>query len=142
MSIKSNAVKVKATLQFPHFETQDNYNGKDVGYGVILGDLSEGAVEAIEEAFGPEDFNGRTRVKQKESLDFGKHLKVKSKFPLIPVDVDGVSFEGRTAEIGYGSRAEVVLKADKSGQPRAVKIIVTEQVTAEGVDDWDIGEAV
>ena len=135
MSIKSSALKVKATVQFPHFEQEDVYNGRNVGYGFILGHLSDAAVEAIEEAFGETDFNGNRRVKNKESMDFGNHLKIKSKYPIISVDTDGNSFEGRTNSIGYGSRVEVVLKADKSGQPRAVKVVITELEEFEGGED-------
>lgn len=131
MSIKANALKIGGTIQFPHFEKEDVYNGRQVGYSVIVGNLSQAAVEAIEDLFGAQDFNGNQRVKFKEGLDFSQHLKLKSKFPIIPEDEDGRTFEGRTDEIGYGSRCEVVLKSDKSGQPRIVKMVVTELVEVE-----------
>jgi hypothetical protein len=137
MTIQSTALKIAGTIQFPHFEKEDQYNGRAVGYSVIIGNLSERAVEAIESTYGPSDFNGNQRVKFKENLDFGQHLKLKSKFPIIPVDVDGNSFEGKTDVIGFGSRCEVILKGDKTGQPRIAKLVITELAERESDDDFD-----
>ena len=138
MSITPNVVKLKGTLQFPKLEVRDVWQGSETSYGATIGNLSTEAVDAIEETYGATGPTGQPRVKFKEALEFGKHIKITSMFPIIPKDVDGNSFEGRTADIGYGSVVGVILKGDKKGNPRIASMTVLELVSpTEGLDEDD-----
>jgi hypothetical protein len=109
-------------------ETKDVYNGQETNYCATIGNLSQDAIDAIEETFGAVGPTNHKRIKFKDNLDFGQHMKVSSQFPIIPKDMDGNSYEGRTTDIGYGSVVGVVLKGDRKGNPRIASMTVLELV--------------
>lgn len=128
MSVQPDVVKFRGTLQYPHLETKDVYNGQETNYCATIGNLSQDAIDAIEETFGAVGPTNHKRIKFKDTLDFGQHMKVSSQFPIIPKDMDGNSYEGRTTDIGYGSVVGVVLKGDRKGNPRIASMTVLELV--------------
>ena len=128
MSVQPDVVKFRGTLQYPHLETKDVYNGQETNYCATIGNLSQDAIDAIEETFGAVGPTNHKRIKFKDNLDFGQHMKVSSQFPIIPKDMDGNSYEGRTTDIGYGSVVGIVLKGDRKGNPRIASMTVLELV--------------
>ena len=122
---------VRASISFPNFETKDRMSDK---YSVQLANLSPAAVERFEES-------GISVNNKDDAYGRGDFVTCKSKFPIIPVNQDGESFEGRTGSIGYGSEVIAVIKpvqweyAGKRGiTARIVKLTVTNLVAPEAGD--------
>ena len=128
MSVQPDVVKFRGTLQYPKLEQKDVYNGQETNYCATIGNLSQDAIDAIEETYGAVGPTNHTRIKFKDNLDFGQHMKVSSMFPIIPKDTDGNSYEGRTDQIGYGSVVGITLKGDRKGNPRIASMVVLELV--------------
>ena len=152
MGIKSDSITVRGKLSFMHFIKPDDFNGRGKpAYKFRLTNLSEAAVDAIEERFGEDAGLGHKRIKFNEDYpDAGKYTGFASSFP-IKVMVEGrdVIVGGRDAEgkdiakvvdpiaesIGYGSEAIVRIIADKSDNPRAAFVDIVDLVTFDTEDD-------
>lgn len=128
--ISNERVTVRAVVNFPKFEVTDEMSGK---YQVVLANLSPAAVEKLEEL--------GIKVRN-DNGEMGATIKPTSKWPIIPVDVDGNSFMGATNQIGYGSVVRATIKpfaysvGGNSGvSPKIERIVVEElAVPAAGGD--------
>ena len=113
------AVKIKATLFWCQHNKVNELSGK---YQMILGHLSDAAVEALE-GLG-------INVMEKEEM--GKYITCKSAKPMRVYDVDGDEIN---EDIGNGSKAKAIItsyewkyKNKKGVSPSAKKIVVTEHI--------------
>ena len=113
------AVKLKATLFWCQHNKINDLSGK---YQIILGQLSDAAVEALEEM--------GINVMEKEEM--GKYITCKSAKPMRVHDVDGDEIN---EDIGNGSKAKAVVtsyewkyKNKKGVSPSLKKIVVTDLV--------------
>jgi len=113
------AVKLKATLFWCQHNKVNDMSGK---YQIDLGELSDAAVQALEEM--------GIDVKEKEGQ--GRYITCKSSKPIKVLDTDGDLIE---EDIGNGSKAKAVIssyewkyKNKKGVSPSLQKIIVTEHV--------------
>jgi hypothetical protein len=154
MTIKSDSLTVRGKLSFMHLTATDDYNGKGKPmYKFRLTNLSEAAVDAIEERFGEDAGMGYKRIKFNEAHpESGKYTGFSSGFP-IKVKIDGKDaiVGGKDANgndvakvldpianrIGYGSEAVVRIIADKNDNPRAAFVDIIDLVTFddEGTDE-------
>lgn len=152
MSIKSDSVTVRGKLSFMHLTATDDFNGKGKPmYKFRLTNLSDAAVDAIEERFGEDAGLGHKRIKFNEAYpEAGKYTGFASGFPIkVKIDgkdaiVGGKDENGKdvakildpvASRIGYGSEAVVRIIADKSDNPRAAFIDIIDLVTYEGEDE-------
>lgn len=99
--VNNESVTIRATIAFPNLEREDSMAGK---YTVQLANLSDAAVEKLEE------LGIKVSFKDGDKYERGNFITCKSKFPIIPKDVDGNSFEGMTERVGYGSVVRAALK--------------------------------
>ena len=99
--VNNESVTIRGTIAFPNLEREDSMAGK---YTVQLANLSDAAVEKLEE------LGIKVSFKDGDKYERGNFITCKSKFPIIPKDVDGNSFEGMTERVGYGSVVRVALK--------------------------------
>ena len=113
------AVKIKATLFWCQHNKINELSGK---YQMILGQLSDAAVEALE-GLG---------ISTMEKEEMGKYITCKSAKPMRIYDVDGDEIN---EDIGNGSKAKAIItsyewkyKNKKGVSPSAKKIVVTEHV--------------
>lgn len=113
------AVKIKATLFWCQHNKINELSGK---YQMILGQLSDAAVEALE-GLG---------ISTMEKEEMGKYITCKSAKPMRVYDVDGDEIN---EDIGNGSKAKAIItsyewkyKNKKGVSPSAKKIVVTEHV--------------
>lgn len=113
------AVKIKATLFWCQHNKINELSGK---YQMILGQLSDAAVEALE-GLG---------ISAMEKEEMGKYITCKSAKPMRVYDVDGDEIN---EDIGNGSKAKAIItsyewkyKNKKGVSPSAKKIVVTEHV--------------
>lgn len=99
--VNNESVTIRGTIAFPNLEREDSMAGK---YTVQLANLSDAAVEKLEE------LGIKVSFKDGDKYERGNFITCKSKFPIIPKDVDGNSFEGMTERVGYGSVVRAALK--------------------------------
>jgi hypothetical protein len=99
--LNNDSVTIRGTVAFPNLEREDSMAGK---YTVQLANLSDAAVEKLEE------LGVKVSFKDGDKYERGNFITCKSKFPIIPKDVDGNSFEGMTERVGYGSVVRAALK--------------------------------
>lgn len=99
--LSNESVTIRGTVAFPNLEREDSMAGK---YTVQLANLSDAAVEKLEE------LGIKVSFKDGDKYERGNFITCKSKFPIIPKDVDGNSFEGMTERVGYGSVVRAALK--------------------------------
>lgn len=99
--VNNESVTIRATIAFPNLEREDSMASK---YTVQLANLSDAAVEKLEE------LGIKVSFKDGDKYERGNFITCKSKFPIIPKDVDGNSFEGMTERVGYGSVVRAALK--------------------------------
>ena len=134
--ISNERVTIRAVVNFPKFEVMDDMSDR---YQVVLGNLSPAAVEKLEEL----GIKVRT-----DNGDMGATIKPTSKWPIIPVDVDGNSFMGATSQIGYGSVVRATIKpfaynvGGNSGvSPKIGRIVVEELAVPQAggsVEEGDV----
>lgn len=99
--VNNESVTIRGTIAFPNLEREDSMASK---YTVQLANLSDAAVEKLEE------LGIKVSFKDGDKYERGNFITCKSKFPIIPKDVDGNSFEGMTERVGYGSVVRAALK--------------------------------
>jgi hypothetical protein len=99
--LNNESVTIRGTVAFPNLEREDSMAGK---YTVQLANLSDAAVEKLEE------LGVKVSFKDGDKYERGNFITCKSKFPIIPKDVDGNSFEGMTERVGYGSVVRAAIK--------------------------------
>ena len=99
--LSNESVTIRGTVAFPNLEREDSMAGK---YTVQLANLSDAAVEKLEE------LGIKVSFKDGDKYERGNFITCKSKFPIVPKDVDGNSFEGMTERVGYGSVVRAALK--------------------------------
>lgn len=99
--MNNESVTIRGTVAFPNLEREDSMAGK---YTVQLANLSDAAVEKLEE------LGVKVSFKDGDKYERGNFITCKSKFPIIPKDVDGNSFEGMTERVGYGSVVRAAIK--------------------------------
>lgn len=99
--LNNESVTIRGTVAFPNLEREDSMAGK---YTVQLANLSDAAVEKLEE------LGIKVSFKDGDKYERGNFITCKSKFPIVPKDVDGNSFEGMTERVGYGSVVRAALK--------------------------------
>lgn len=136
--MENNFVTVRATVSFPSLIDELTFKGSPTGkYGVQLANLSERAIERLEE-LGIE-------LKQKPDDPYarGRFIECKSQFTLdnsgrfkILFEDDGKTpFEGNPRDIGKGSIVRAKVKAYKSGdgvvRPSLVNMAIEELVYPE-----------
>ena len=133
--ISNERITVRAVVNFPKFETTDEMSGK---YQVVLGNLSPAAVEKLEEV--------GIKVRA-DNGDMGATIKPTSKWPIIPVDVDGNSFMGATSQIGYGSVVRATIKpfaynvGGNSGvSPKIERIVIEELAVPQAGGEFVEGD--
>ena len=142
--MENQIVTVRATVSFPSLVDEITYRGAPTGkYGVQLTNLSERAIERLEE-LGVE-------LKQKPDDKYarGRFIECKSQYPIdnsgrfkILFEDDGKSpFEGNPREIGYGSVVRAKVKAYKARdgvvRPSLVSMSIEELVQPEVTADED-----
>ena len=142
--MENQIVTVRATVSFPSLVDEITYRGAPTGkYGVQLTNLSERAIERLEE-LGIE-------LKQKPDDKYarGKFVECKSQYPIdnsgrfkILFEDDGKTpFEGNPREIGYGSVVRAKVKAYKGRdgvvRPSLVSMTIEELVQPEVTADED-----
>ena len=152
MTIKSDSVTVRGKLSFMHLLEADDFNGKGKPmYKFRLTNLSDAAVDAIEERFGEDAGLGYKRIKFNEAYpEAGKYTGFASSYPIkVKIDgkdaiVSGKDDAGKemakvldpiASRIGYGSEAVVRIIADKSDNPRPAFIDIIDLVTYESEDE-------
>lgn len=130
--ISNETVTVRGVIAFPSFETPDRFSEK---FQVDIGNLSPAAVEKLEE------LGVDVKSVDDDTYGRGSYIRCRSKWPIVPVDASGNSFEGATNTIGYGSVARVTIKpypysiGGKSGvSPKITTIVIEELVSATGGD--------
>ena len=157
MSISSDTITIKGKLSFMHFVKPDDFNGKSAPkYKFRLTNLSDAAVEALEERFGEDAGMGHKRVKFDEKYpEAGRYTGFSSNFPIkVKVEKRDVIVGGKDGDgndiakvidpvgdaIGYGSEAVVRVFADRSGNPRVSFVDIVDLVSFdsddEGGDDY------
>ena len=99
--LSNESVTIRGTVAFPNLEREDSMAGK---YTVQLANLSDAAVEKLEE------LGIKVSFKDGDKYERGNFITCKSKFPIVPKDVDGNSFEGMTERVGYGSVVRAAVK--------------------------------
>jgi len=99
--LNNESVTIRGTVAFPNLEREDSMAGK---YTVQLANLSDAAVEKLEE------LGVKVSFKDGDKYERGNFITCKSKFPIIPKDVDGNSFEGMAERVGYGSVVRAAIK--------------------------------
>ena len=123
--LNNESVTIKATVAFPNLEREDAMAGK---YTVQLANLSDAAVEKLEE------LGIKVSYKDGDKYERGNYIVCKSKFPIIPKDVDGNSFEGMTERVGYGSIVRAAIKpvewqmGGRSGVSARVQFMVIDRL--------------
>jgi len=129
MSINNESVTIRATIAFPNLEREDAMAGK---YTVQLANLSDAAVKKLEE------LGVKVAYKDGDKYERGNYITCKSKFPIIPKDVDGNSFEGMTERVGYGTIVRAAVKpvewtmGGRSGvSPRIAFMVIDKLVEPE-----------
>lgn len=134
--ISNERITVRAVVNFPKFETLDEMSGK---YQVVLSHLSPAAVEKLEEL--------GIKVRNDDRGEMGATIKPTSKWPIIPVDVDGNSFMGTTQQIGYGSVVRATIKpfaynvGGNSGvSPKIERIVVEEIAVPQAGESFEEGD--
>ena len=142
--MENQIVTLRATVSFPSLVDEITYRGAPTGkYGVQLTNLSERAIERLEE-LGIE-------LKQKPDDKYarGKFVECKSQYPIdnsgrfkILFEDDGKTpFEGNPREIGYGSVVRAKVKAYKGrdgvARPSLVSLSIEELVQPEVTADED-----
>ncbi len=154
MGIKADTLTVRGKLSFMHLIEPDQYNAQSKkAFKVRLTNLSDAAVDAIEERFGEDAGLGHKRIKFNEAYpEAGKYMGISSNFP-IKVKIEGkdVIVGGKDADgndvakvidpiansIGYGSEAVVKFTADKNDNPRALFIDIIDLVTFDSDNSDD-----
>jgi len=136
--ISNETITVRGIIAFPSFETPDKFSEK---FQVDIGNLSPAAVEKLEE------LGVDVKSVDDDTYGRGQYIRCRSKWPIIPVDESGNSFEGATNTIGYGSTARVTIKpypytmGGKSGvSPKIANIVIEELVTAGVGAEGEAGE--
>jgi len=142
--MENQIVNIRATVSFPSLVDEITYRGAPTGkYGVQLTNLSERAIERLEE-LGVE-------LKQKPDDKYarGRFIECKSQYALdnsgkfnILFEDDGKTpFEGNPRDIGYGSIVRARVKAYKGRdgvvRPSLVSMSVEELVQPEVTADDD-----
>ena len=142
--MENQIVTLRATVSFPSLVDEITYRGAPTGkYGVQLTNLSERAIERLEE-LGVE-------LKQKPDDKYarGRFIECKSQYPIdnsgrfkILFEDDGKSpVEGDPREIGYGSIVRAKVKAYKGRdgvvRPSLVSMTIEELVQPEVTADED-----
>lgn len=94
-------LNIIGTVSFPKLETKDDFAKR---YTIEVCHLSDESVEAIEQ------FGGVVGYKPNDRFARGRYIKFKSEDPIIPTDLDGNSYEGRTDEVTYGSTVECTIE--------------------------------
>lgn len=136
---KTERVKVKATVMWAFTNTINEMSGK---YSIDLTNLSEAAVDAIEEVL---NITPRTRADKPEK---GFFITCTSQRPIKVLDKDGTVLP-TDVKIGNGSKVTAIItyydwefRGKKSRSPSLAKLVVDELVeyVDDGSDD-DEGEA-
>lgn len=142
--MENQIVTLRATVSFPSLVDEITYRGAPTGkYGVQLTNLSERAIERLEEL--------GIQLKQKADDKYarGKFVECKSQYPIdnsgrfkILFEDDGKTpFEGNPREIGYGSVVRAKVKAYKARdgvvRPSLVSLAIEELVQPEVTADED-----
>lgn len=142
--MENQIVNIRATVSFPSLVDEITYRGAPTGkYGVQLTNLSERAIERLEE-LGVE-------LKQKPDDKYarGRFIECKSQYPIdnsgkfkILFEDDGKTpFEGNPRDIGYGSVVRAKVKAYKGrdgvSRPSLVSMSIEELVQPEVTADED-----
>lgn len=137
--LDNQSVTIRATVAFPNLEREDSMAGK---YTVQLANLSDAAVEKLEE------LGIKVSFKDGDKYERGNFITCKSKFPIIPKDVDGNSFEGMTERVGYGSVVRAALKpvewkmGGRSGvSPRIQFMVIDRLVEPEATSTVTLDDA-
>lgn len=123
--INNESATVRATIAFPNLEREDSMAGK---YTVQLANLSDAAVEKLEE------LGVKVSFKDGDKYERGNFITCKSKFPIIPKDTDGNSFEGMTERVGYGSIVRAAIKpiewsmGGRSGVSPRIQFLVVDKL--------------
>lgn len=99
--LNNDSVTIRGTIAFPNLEREDSMANK---YTVQLANLSDAAVEKLEE------LGIKVSFKDGDKYERGNFITCKSKFPIVPKDVDGNSFEGMTERVGYGTVVRAAIK--------------------------------
>ena len=143
--MENSFVTLRATVSFPSLIDEITFKGASTGkYGVQLTNLSERAIERLEE-LGIE-----LKQKPDDPYSRGKFIECKSQYPLdnsgrfnILFENDGKTpFEGNPREIGYGSIVRAKVKAYKGGdgvvRPSLVSMVIEEMTKPEvSVDEYE-----
>lgn len=149
MSIKSDTLTIRGKLGFNHLIKPDEFKGSSK-YKLRVTNLSDKAVEALEERFGENTGMG-PRIKFDENYaDSGKYTSFSSNFP-IKVRYEGnlIITSGKdesgnevakvldpiAEKLGRGSDIVVKLFGDSNGNPRVVFVDVVDLVTFGGEDE-------
>jgi hypothetical protein len=136
MSDKPKPITVNTTIYWANLATKSGLSGK---YQVDLGQLSEGAVEALQQR----GIQARTKPPEPDKPDKGKFITCKSENPIRAYNTAGDEI---SALVGNGSIAKVAVgyydwtnPAGKTGRSGSIlKLIVTELEVYESVDDMDM----
>ena len=144
LNMENQIVNLRATISFPSLVDEITYRGAPTGkYGVQLTNLSERAIEKLEE-LGVE-----TKQKPDDKYARGQFIECKSQYPIdnsgkfnILFEDDGKTpFEGNPRDIGYGSIVRAKVKAYKGRdgvvRPSLVSMSVEELVQPEVTADDD-----
>lgn len=136
--INNESATVRATIAFPNLEREDSMASK---YTVQLANLSDAAVEKLEE------LGVKVSFKDGDKYERGNFITCKSKFPIIPKDTDGNSFEGMTERVGYGSIVRAAIKpiewsmGGRSGVSPRIQFLVVDKLvepeTSSSAPDLD-----
>ena len=142
--MENQIVNIRATVSFPSLVDEITFHGAPTGkYGVQLTNLSERAIERLEE-LGVE-------LKQKPDDKYarGRFIECKSQYPIdnsgkfkILFENDGKTpFEGNPRDIGYGSIVRAKIKAYKGrdgvSRPSLVSMSIEELSQPEVTADED-----
>jgi len=142
--MENQIVNIRATVSFPSLVDEITFRGAPTGkYGVQLTNLSERAIERLEE-LGVE-------LKQKPDDKYarGRFIECKSQYPIdnsgkfkILFENDGKTpFEGNPRDIGYGSIVRAKIKAYKGrdgvSRPSLVSMSIEELSQPEVTADED-----
>jgi hypothetical protein len=136
MSDKPKPITVNTTLYWANLANKSELSGK---YQVDLGQLSEGAVEALQQR----GIEARTKPPEPDKPDKGHFITCKSVNPIRAYNTAGDEI---SALVGNGSTAKVAVgyydwknPAGKTGRSGSIlKLIVTELEVYESVDDMDM----
>jgi hypothetical protein len=136
MSDKPKPITVNTTIYWANLATKNEMSGK---YQVDLGNLSEGAVEALQQR----GIVAKTKPFKEDAPDMGQFVTCKSVNPIRAYNTAGDEI---SELVGNGSTAKVALgyydwksPAGKAGRSASIlKLIVTELEVYESVDDMDM----